>query len=145
MNEFLHCLQENDRVLLVGDTRQHEAVEAGRPYHQLQEAGVETARLDEIVRQKDPGLKEAVEHLARGEVQEAIRRLDQQGRVHEIRDREDRIKAIAHEYAGHPEGMLVVSPDNRSRLEINELIHRMMQQQGQVDKDEGSVKVLVAR
>jgi len=28
MNEFLHRLKENDRVLLVGDTRQHEAVEA---------------------------------------------------------------------------------------------------------------------
>jgi len=40
MNEFLHRLRENDRVLLVGDTRQHEAVEAGRPYQQLQEAGL---------------------------------------------------------------------------------------------------------
>jgi ATP-dependent exoDNAse (exonuclease V) alpha subunit len=52
MNEFLHRLKENDRVLLVGDTRQHESVEAGRPYQQLQEAGIATARLDEIVRQK---------------------------------------------------------------------------------------------
>src|SRR5260370_41460866 len=31
MNEFLHRLKENNRVLLVGDTRQHEPVEAGRP------------------------------------------------------------------------------------------------------------------
>jgi ATP-dependent exoDNAse (exonuclease V) alpha subunit len=58
INEFLSRLQEQDRVLLVGDVRQHEAVEAGRPYHQLQEAGMETAHLDEIVRQKDPALKE---------------------------------------------------------------------------------------
>jgi ATP-dependent exoDNAse (exonuclease V) alpha subunit len=62
MNEFLHRLKENDRVLLVGDTRQHEAVEAGRPYHQLQEAGIATARLDEIVRQKDPTLRDVVEN-----------------------------------------------------------------------------------
>lgn len=55
MNQFLHRLKENDRVLLVGDTRQHEAVEAGRPYQQLQQAGIETARLDEIVRQKRRG------------------------------------------------------------------------------------------
>ena len=72
MNEFLHRLQGEDRVLLVGDTRQHEAVEAGRPYHQLQQAGMQTARLDEIVRQRDPALKEAVEQLARGDVREAI-------------------------------------------------------------------------
>ncbi len=66
MNEFLHRLSGEDRVLLVGDTRQHQAVEAGRPYQQLREAGIETARLDEIVRQKEPALKEAVEQLARG-------------------------------------------------------------------------------
>src|SRR6185437_16267565 len=47
MNEFLHRLSENDRILLVGDKRQHEAVEAGKPYQQLQDAGIRTARLDE--------------------------------------------------------------------------------------------------
>ena len=69
----------------MGDKRQHEAVEAGRPYQQLQEAGMQTARLHESVRQKDPALKEAVEKLARGEVREAIDHLDRQGRVHENR------------------------------------------------------------
>ena len=39
LNEFLHRLHDDDRVLLVGDTRQHEGVEAGKPYQQLQEAG----------------------------------------------------------------------------------------------------------
>ena len=68
MNKLLHRLKGSDRVLLVGDTRQHQAVEAGRPYQQLQEAGIETARLDEIVRQTDPTLREVVEHLSRGEV-----------------------------------------------------------------------------
>jgi ATP-dependent exoDNAse (exonuclease V) alpha subunit len=66
MNEFFHRLHTSDRVLLVGDTRQHEAVEAGRPYKQLQEAGMQTAKLDQILRQKDPMLKETVEQLARG-------------------------------------------------------------------------------
>ena len=91
MNEFLHRLHGEDRVLLVGDTRQHESIEAGRPYQQLQEAGMQTARLDEIVRQKDPALKEAVEQLARGDVRTAIENLDGQGRVHEIEGREERL------------------------------------------------------
>ncbi len=145
MNEFLHRLKENDRVLLVGDTRQHEAVEAGRPYQQLQEAGIETARLDEIVRQKDPALKEVVEQLSRGNVREAIERLDTQGRVHEIPERGERLKEIAHEYAKKPEGTLVVSPDNQSRREINEVIHRTMQSGGQVEGREHKHRVLVAR
>jgi ATP-dependent exoDNAse (exonuclease V) alpha subunit len=38
VNEFLHRLQGGDRVIFVGDSRQHQAVEAGRPFQQLQEA-----------------------------------------------------------------------------------------------------------
>ena len=53
--EFLDRLGPNDRVILIGDTRQHQAVDAGRPFEQLQDAGMRTAKLDEIVRQKDPG------------------------------------------------------------------------------------------
>ena len=52
MREFLTRLGTQDRVLLIGDTRQHQGVEAGRPFEQLQEAGMRTARLDEIIRQR---------------------------------------------------------------------------------------------
>jgi len=48
MREFLSRLGPHDRVLLIGDTRQHQGVEAGRPFEQLQEAGMRTARLDEL-------------------------------------------------------------------------------------------------
>jgi len=49
-----------------------------------------TARLDEIIRQKDPALKEAVEQLraAKSKKQSPSR---QPGRVHEIGDRSERI------------------------------------------------------
>jgi conjugative relaxase-like TrwC/TraI family protein len=145
MNDFLERLQSEDRVLLVGDTRQHEAVEAGRPYQQLQDAGMHTARLDEIMRQKDPALKEAVEQLARGEVREAIENLDHQGRVHEIEDRAVRLTAIAEEYARQPKGTLVISPDNESRRELNLLIHDEMQERGEVSEEAYKLKVLDAR
>src|ERR1700728_2466445 len=82
INDFFHRLHTSDRVLLVGDTRQHEAGEAGRPYKQMQEAGMQTAKLDEILRQKDPMLKETVEQVASGDVRGGIANLEQQGRVH---------------------------------------------------------------
>lgn len=145
MNEFLHRLHGEDRVLLVGDTRQHEAVEAGRPFQQLQEAGMQTARLDEIVRQKDPALKEAVDQLARGDVRGAIENLDQQGRVHEIVDRDERLREIARDYARQPQDTLVISPDNVSRRELNALIHREMQERGDVSRDEHKLRVLDSR
>ena len=76
-----------------------------------------TMRLEEIVRQKDPELKQAVEQLARGQLGTAIEGLDRQSRVHEVKGREERISAIAREYAKSPERTLVVSPDNLSRTD----------------------------
>jgi conjugative relaxase-like TrwC/TraI family protein len=145
MHEFLTRLHPNDRVLLVGDKRQHEAVEAGRPFAQLQQAGMKTISLDQIVRQKDPELRNVVEQLARGEVGAAIKSLDEQGRVHQHPGREERIDAIAKEYAKAPEKTLVVSPDNRSRMEINSRIHTELQQRGVVGKEEYPVQTLVQR
>ena len=145
MHDFLHRLKEDDRVLLVGDVRQHQGVEAGRPFEQLQEAGMRTAYLDEIVRQRDPALKHAVEQLARGEVQEALADLQKQGRVHEIADPQERIAAVAKAYVERSEGTLVVSPDNKSRRELNEAIHRELQTGGEVADEEHSLRVLVSR
>jgi AAA domain/TrwC relaxase len=145
LHEFVHRLQPNDRVLLVGDRRQHEAVEAGRPFAQLQDAGMVTVRLEEILRQKDPELKRVVEQLARGQVHEAVENLDRQGRVHEIPDHDRRIAAISKEYTSSPERTLVVAPDNRSRLEINERIHTELRDRGMVQSGEHQVRTLVPR
>ncbi len=145
MHEFLTRLHPNDRVLLVGDTRQHESVEAGRIFAQLQEGGMKTVKLDEIVRQKDPELKQVVEQLARGQVGEAIVGLERQGRVHEVKDPAERISAIAKEYAKSPENTLAVSPDNRSRIEINQAIRAELQDIGLVSKEEHQTRVLVPR
>lgn len=145
MHEFFHRLKEDDRVLLVGDKRQHQGVEAGRPFEQLQQAGMQTADLDEIVRQRDPMLKHVVEQLARGEVQEALADLQRQGRVHEIADPKERIAAVAKAYVERSEETLVVSPDNKSRREINEVIHRELQSVGRVGEEEHPLRVLVSR
>ena len=145
VHEFVNRLHPNDRVLLVGDRRQHEAVEAGRPFAQLQDAGMRTVKLEEIVRQKDPELKQVVEQLARGEVREAIQNLDRQGRVHEIQGHDERIAAIATEYAQSPENTLVISPDNRSRMEINERVHAELQRTGLVSNEDHRIRTLVPR
>jgi hypothetical protein len=65
--------------------------------------------------------------------------------IHEFTNREERIGAIAREYARSPEGALVVSPDNRSRSEINQRIHNELQAHGIVSRNEYSVTTLAAR
>jgi len=122
-----------------------QSVEAYRIFAQLQESGMRTVTLKEIVRQKDPELKQTVEQLARGEVGEAIADLEHQGRVHEVSGNQERIAAIAREYAKSPENTLAVSPDNRSRAEINRAIHTELQSKGMVGMEEYRVQVLVPR
>jgi ATP-dependent exoDNAse (exonuclease V) alpha subunit len=104
-----------------------------------------TVKLDEILRQRDPELKQAVELLAHGHVSAAVESLDQQGRVHQVKGREDRITTIANEYAASPESTLVISPDNRSRVEINARIHKELQARGIVNRQEHTMRVLVPR
>jgi ATP-dependent exoDNAse (exonuclease V) alpha subunit len=145
VHDFFERLKENDRVVLVGDTRQHQAVDAGRPYEQLQQSGMRTARLDEIVRQRDPALKETVEQLSRGEVREAVNGLRAQGRVHEIKEPQERMRAIAQEYAAQPEGTLVISPDNRSRVALNQTIREELRERGVLRGEEQRVPVLIPR
>ena len=145
MREFLARLSTNDRVLLIGDTRQHQGVEAGRPFEQLQEAGMRTAKLDEIVRQKDPALKSTVELLATGQISAALDALGQQGRVQEIPDREERVRAIAKGYVESPENTLIVSPDNASRRELNAAVRQELKATGALAKEDHTFRVLVPR
>ena len=145
MREFLARLGSNDRVLLIGDTRQHQGVEAGRPFEQLQEAGMHTAKLDEIVRQKDPALKSAVELLATGQVSAALDSLQQQGRVIEIPCKEERIGSIAKSYVESPEKTLIVSPDNASRRELNIAVREELKANGTLAPEDHTFRVLVQR
>jgi len=145
VREFLARLEKNDRVLLIGDTRQHQGVEAGRPFEQLQQAGMRTAKLDEIVRQRDPALKSAVEMLAHGQSAAALDRLQSQGRVQEIANPRERIRAIARTYAESPANTLIVSPDNASRRELNNAVRSELKTSGVVSTEDHSLRILLQR
>jgi conjugative relaxase-like TrwC/TraI family protein len=145
IREFLMRLGPHDHVLLIGDIRQHQGVEAGRPFEQLQEAGMRTAKLDEIVRQKDPALKSTVELLATGQVSAALDALGQQGHVREIPDREQRIRAIAKSYVESPQNTLIVSPDNVSRRELNVAVREQLKVTRALAPEDHAFRVLVQR
>jgi conjugative relaxase-like TrwC/TraI family protein len=145
MREFISRLGAHDRVLLIGDIRQHQGVEAGRPFEQMQEAGMRTARLDEIVRQKEPILKSAVELLATGQVSAALGALQEQGRVKEIPNAEERVRTIAKSYIESPENTLIVSPDNASRRELNVAVRQELKANGSLAPEDHTFPVLVQR
>ena len=136
MRNFLEKVGPNDRVLVIGDTGQHQAVDAGRPFQQMQDAGMRTAQLDQIMRQRsNPELLAAVQQLATGKVEAGIKMLADQDRIIEIQNPKDRISAMAKDYAADPTKTLIVSPDNKSRQQINEAVRAELLGKGALAKD----------
>ncbi|HEX7362244.1 MAG TPA: MobF family relaxase [Bryobacteraceae bacterium] len=145
MRDFLQTVQPQGRVLLIGDTRQHQSVEAGRIFEELQQAGMQVSTLSKIVRQKDESLKQVVEAMAAGRVADGVDLLIERNRVHEIAHREERFEAIARAYTARPEGTLVISPDNQSRQELNAAIRAELRRDGQLAADAYRMPILVNR
>lgn len=119
------------RVVLLGDTEQTKAIEAGRPFHQLQDAGMETAVMGDIVRQKDPILRQAVEHAAAGRAGAALGLLHGQAQsVKTIEDDQERYLAMAQRYANlspdERRETLILTGTNASRNALNEAAHQAL-------------------
>jgi len=142
LNAFLSKANPQDRIVLVGDVRQHEAVEAGSPFAQLQTHGMKTARLEKIVRQKEEPLRRVVEKLAVGAVKSAVDDLNEQGRITEIADGQKRLHTIARDYTAQPDGTLVISPRNNEREELNRLIHDERRRSEQLNQKEHTMRIL---
>lgn len=81
------------KVVLVGDTRQLQAIEAGAAFRAIQER-VGAAQLDTIQRQHSEEDRQAVRDLRDGRAEEAIENLATRGQVHEY-DRALDAKAAA--------------------------------------------------
>ncbi len=121
MEQALRLVEKaNARVVLLGDIRQTKAIEAGRPFDQLQAAGMQTAVMAEIQRQKDPLLREAVALAARGDTQASLAHLTN---VKQVAADHERRRELAAEYARLPEDKrahtIIVAGTNEARREIN--------------------------
>lgn len=123
------------RMVIIGDKKQTQAVEAGKPFEQLLDAGMRTAYLSEIQRQKDPRLKAAVVHAASDRVGASVNLLRPD--TVSISDNFVRHSAIAGDYASlsaeQRERALIVAGTNAARRSINELVRRELglDEQGQ--------------
>ncbi|WP_288039371.1 MobF family relaxase [Acidiphilium sp.] len=133
----LLSLAESHRaqVLLVGDTAQLGSVAAGAAFAQLQRAGMETARLTQILRQTNEHSKAAVEASLAGDAKKALAALDAGGgRVLECDTREARFAQIAQDYAqlGTKERhkALVIEPSREGRDALTVEIRKRLAENG---------------
>ncbi len=119
------------RLALIGDRRQLRAVEAGQPFGLLQDAGMPTARMDEVVRQRDADLRAAVLHMVADEPRMAVEELG--NGVLETESDELGRKAARLWLDLNPElrvGTAILAPTHELRAEINEAVRHGLEDEG---------------
>ena len=102
------------RVVLVGDVDQLGSVEAGRAFGQLQDAGMTTFTLDEIVRQPKGHTRTAVEAMLARDAEKAFAALDagiRQSLPDEARDAPGADRRGVREYADTPTRHAIIARD----------------------------------
>lgn len=100
MRDLCRLAQENDnRLILVGDIKQHSSVEAGDALRALHKfAHVELASLRTIRRQKNPEYRKAVSLLAQRKPYQAFAQFEKLGAVHEIKEAGSLFEQAAKDY-----------------------------------------------
>ena len=119
------------RLVMVGDSRQLRAVEAGQPFRQLQQAGMATAVMDDIRRQRNPGLKAAVLDAISGKPSAALTQLGTD--VLEVNQEDLGTSAARIWLALSPEDRgetALMAPTHVLRREINATVREGLRQEG---------------
>jgi ATP-dependent exoDNAse (exonuclease V) alpha subunit len=130
---------EQARVILVGDTKQLSAVEAGNPFKSLQAGGITTAYLDETLRQQQQELKTAVQLIAQGKMVQGIDTLDAAGCIREVENADLRHKQLAQDYLAlspeEREQTLILAGTNQDRLALAQTLRTELQAEGSLEQD----------
>ena len=130
----------NARVVLAGDTRQHVPVERGDALRILERhGGLEPATLSVIRRQKSAAYREAVEAIQEGRHKEGFDRLEAQGSVIELGDREERHAAMASAYAdavGESKSVHAAAPTHREARAATNALRSELKARGMLPDEE---------
>lgn len=136
----------NARVILLGDRRQHKSVARGDVLALLEDrASLPVAEVSEIRRQSGE-YREAVKLASKGNVAQALKKLDALGWI-----KENHFPGVenmvADDYlAAIEEGksVLVVSPTNAEKERVTDAIRNKLKQEGKLDGEEQRIETLQA-
>ncbi|MCP4494123.1 MAG: relaxase domain-containing protein [Gammaproteobacteria bacterium] len=141
------AIRQNARVLFIGDHAQLESIEAGRAFWQLQNAGMDTAIMSKIMRQKDEQLFDAVTHVVNDEFSHAIDKIESS--VHEIDSDHDRIKTMVRRWLDYDKAdrddVLMLAPSTIERSAANQLTHNALLERGEIGHQSLSFSALSNR
>lgn len=141
MNDLIELAEQRKaRILWSGDHQQLESVSGGRGFYQIQRAGISMASLNQWVRPKTEYMKSLFGQVMRGEYQEAIHTVADQGHLVSRSSEEDLLDRVAEEWAGlskkERDGTIVVTPTNEQARHVNEAIRDLLKAENKISKNE---------
>ena len=134
------------RLVLVGDSLQLRSVAAGQPFRLLQRAGMATARMDDVIRQRSVDLKAAVEHMVAGDPALAVESI-----AADVRElpAEALAGTAARLWLSLPpdarKGTVILAPTHEMREEINAVVRRGLADEGVLGRRSVEIGRLVDR
>lgn len=118
--------KDNARIVLIGDTKQFQAISAGAIFEQLQQRGMKTAVMEESLRQKTQALKESVKWIKNQDTDKAFSILE-----NSIVESKDLIQDTIKAYQQDKEALIITSL-NSERVKINDAIRELKVQTGEI-------------
>lgn len=146
LNRVIAVAREQDaRLLLTGDTRQHTGVERGDALRILQKfGGVKPAYISTIQRQKKEEYKEAVAALAEGRTASGFAKLERMGAIKDGGSFDGAVAALAKEYVQARrarEETLVVAPTHGQGRAVTAAIRAALKADGRLAKADRAFEV----
>ncbi|HEY9769974.1 MAG TPA: MobF family relaxase [Coleofasciculaceae cyanobacterium] len=142
--------QTNSRILLIGDTKQLAAVQAGSPLKLLQEkAKLPTIRIDKNVRQQNVQLKEVVDLLSAGEIKQGYQKLNEQNSVKQIPIDSLRLKAVVNDYLTRDvktqSQTLILAGTNKEKEVITKQVRQGLIEQDKLSRHSQQIHILTPK
>ena len=129
MHKLFKIAEENgDKVVLIGDTKQLQSVGAGRIFADLQEFGIETAFVDENMRQKTEELRDAVSLIKEKNADKAFEKIE--NNVTELEDKSELLDKIIEDFEGDE---IVIASKNTDRRILNLKLRQKLGMKGTKD------------
>ncbi len=152
-HELVKFAKENDtQLVMMGDTKQLKAIAAGDSFGMMQESGMSTVKMADVIRQKDPILKEAVAALGNKDASRALDILDENNMVHKTAAGKDDLVNDFFETGKTDDSQVVVPGDsedlkdnlvlvstNKDKDDLNQMIRDKFKERGEVEQDDFSI------
>lgn len=135
MNQVIKVAQEQDaRILITGDIKQHGSVERGDAMRIMQQfGGMKPAEISKIQRQQNTDYRSAIKSISKGNMEKGLQALDQMGAIKEADSFDETRKNVASEYTNAvktKEEALIVATTHAQGKAVTETIRESLKNEG---------------